>query len=148
MGRTLLDGLHEEVVASWTDLWPASGSWPPEMTARARVAGRTALEALLTVFEQGDLDEPALERVRAHVLAATSTLDEADELFRTVRVIGVGRLSDLLADRIGLSVEERWELQREAGALGPQLLGHREQLETGAIDALLAELRDSGPDLR
>jgi hypothetical protein len=148
VGTALLDDLHEQVVASWADLWPAAGSWSPQATMRARAAGRTALEALLTVFEQGDLDEPTLERVRTSVLAATRTLDEADELLRTVRVIGVGRLGDLLIERIQLSHEERWELQREASALGPALLGQREEPEARAIDALLAELERSGPDLR
>ncbi len=148
VGTALLDDLHKEVVASWTDLWPASSSWSSEVALRAQAAGRVALEALLTVFEQGDLDEPALERVRAHVLAATSTLDEADELLRTVRVVGVGYLGDLLAERIGLSHEERWELHREACVLGSELLGRREEPEVWAIDALLAELERSGPDLR
>jgi hypothetical protein len=144
----MIDDLQREVVASWTDLWPAARSWTPDRTERARAASRTALEALLTVFKQGDLDERTLGQVRTSVLGATESLDEAAELLQTVRVIGVGRLGDLLADRIQLSHQERWELQREASALGPEILGLREEPEARAIDALLEELERSGRDLR
>ena len=143
----LLDDLHEEMVASW-----------PDRTERARTACRIALEALLTIFEQGDLDERTLERVRSAVLTATSSPEEADELLRAVRAIGVGRLGDQLADRIQLSHEERWELQREASVLGPELLGLRKGPEAsargpgtadvGGLGTLLEELARSGPDLR
>lgn len=143
MGATLLNDLHKEVLASWVDLWPAATSW-----TRVRAASRVTLEALLVVFEHGDLDEYTLERVGERVLAGTSTLDEANELLRAIQVIGVGRLTDLLADRIGLTHEERWELQREASVLGPALLGLHEAPEAWAIDALLADLERSGPDLR
>jgi hypothetical protein len=148
VGATLLDDLQREVVASWTDLWPAARSWTPERAELARAASRVALEALLTVFEQGDLDEVTLGRVRNSVLAATDSFDEADDLLRTVRVIGVGRLGDLLAGRIQLTHEERWELQREATALGLDLLGKRDEPEPRVIDELLTELERSGPDLR
>ncbi len=148
VGTALLDDLQAEVIASWADVWPAASSWSFEATERARAASRTALVGLLTVFEQGDLDEPTGARVRADVLAATSTFDEADELLRTVRVVGLGLLSDLLAERVQLTLEERWVLQREASALGPELLGRREEPEPRLIDALLAELARSGPDLR
>ncbi len=133
-------------MASWVGLWPAKAL--RLRTLGGAVASRAALEALLALFEQGDLDECTLEHARGWVLAGTSTLDEADELLRTIRVVGVGRLAELLADRIGLTHDERWELQREASVLGPELLGDREEPGPRVIDALLAELERSGPDLR
>lgn len=145
-GAALLDGLQEEIVASWEGIWPARA--PRLRTSGGAVASRAALEALLTLFEQGDLDECTLEHARARVLAGTSTLDEADELLRTIRVVGVGRLTELLSDRIGLTHDERRELQREASVLGLELLGGREEPGHRVIDALLAELERSGPDLR
>ncbi|MGH8898317.1 MAG: hypothetical protein ACRDZ4_15180 [Egibacteraceae bacterium] len=147
VGALLLDDLQNEVVASWVGLWPASRAQRLR-TLSGAAASRAALEALLIIFEQGDLDERTLEHTRARVLAGTSTLDEAEELLRTIRVVGVGRLTELLADRIGLTHEERFQLQREASVLGPELLGRREEPEPRAIDALLAELERSGPDLR
>jgi hypothetical protein len=146
-GAALLDCLQEEVVASWVGLWP-SGRADHVQTLGGMTASRAALEALLVVFEQGDLDERTLKHTRAMVLAGTSTVDEADELLRTIRVVGVGRLTELLAERIGLTHEERFQLQHEASVLGPELLGRREEPEPWAIDALLTELERSGPDLR
>lgn len=147
VSAALLDDLHEQVVASWIDLWPTARAQRLRIVGGA-AASRAALEALLTVFEQGDLDEHTLEHARATVLAGTSTLDEADELLRTIRVVGVGRLTELLADRIGLTHEERFQLQHEASVLGLELLPRREEPQPRVIDALLAELERSGPDLR
>jgi hypothetical protein len=147
VGAALLDCLQEEVMASWVGLWPVERAQRLR-TLGGTAASRAALEALLTVFEQGDLDERTLEHTRATVLAGTSTVDEADELLRTIWVVGVGRLTELLVDRIGLTHEERFQLQHEASVLGPELLGSREEPEPRVIDALLAELERSGPDLR
>lgn len=134
-------------MSSWLGLWPAARAQRLQ-TLRGAAASHAALEALLIVFEQGDLDERTLEHTRAMVLAGTSTMDEADELLRTIRVVGVGRLTEVLVDRIGLTHEERFQLQHEASVLGPELLGLREELEPRMVDALLAELERSGPDLR
>jgi hypothetical protein len=147
VGAMLLDDLQEEVVASWVGTWPAPRAQRLG-TLSGAAASRAALEALLTVVELGDLDERTLEHTRRMVLKGTSSSDEANELLRTIRVVGVGRLAELLADRIGLTHEERFQLQHEASVLGPQLLGCREEPEPRAFDALLAELERSGPDLR
>lgn len=147
VSTALLDDLQEVVVAGWAG--PASPAKAQRVQALgSAVASRAALEALLTIFEQGDLDERALTHTRESVLAGTSTLDEADELLRTIRVVGVGWLTELLADRIGLTHEERFQMQREASVLGSELLGRREKPEPQVIDALLAELERSAPDLR
>lgn len=141
----LLDDLLVEVLAGW-----AEGSAPggaPHVSEHVRSASQAALQALVTVFEQGDIDEAASEQVRDRVLAATADPDEADELLRTIRIIGVGRLGDLLTERIKLTAEERWLLQREAWAIGSQLLGRREAPDPQTVEELLAELAREEVDL-
>ncbi|MDQ3973103.1 MAG: hypothetical protein M3276_01965, partial [Actinomycetota bacterium] len=74
--------------------------------------------------------------------------DDTEQLVRSVRVVGVETLAGSLAATIGLSHDERWQLQREASGFCEALLGIHEELDPAAYDALLAELQRSGPDLR
>ncbi len=148
VGAALLDELEEAIASSWVDLLPAAAGWGPAATTRARAASAAALRGLLTVFEQGDLDDRSWAEVRDEVYAGgRATPDEAAELLRTVRIVGVEVLADRLSYYLGLTHDERWQLQREASAFCAQLLGTRDELDATAVDTLLAELERSGPDL-
>jgi hypothetical protein len=148
VGTALLDELEEAVAESWHDLLPAAASWGPAATQRAKRATAAALRGLLHAIEQGDLDDQAWDALRREVMGSGyATPDEVAELLRSVRIVGVELLSDRLGYYIGLSHDERWQLQREASAFCDRLLRTREELHPQALDELLAELERTGPDL-
>lgn len=148
-GRKLLPELHRAVVDSWPDLLPAAADWSPQSARRARRAALAALEGILLAIEQGDVSDRTWKRLRDEVFAhEKGGRDDAEQLMRSVRVVGVETLARSLAATIGLSHDERWQLQREASGFCEALLGIHDELDPAAYDALLAELQRSGPDLR
>lgn len=146
--RSVLPRLQRAVTASWPDLLPASDGWRQASMRRARAASRAALEGLATALEQGDLDDQSWERIR-HVVHGQghASSDEAGELLRTVRVVGVDALADELAGLVGLAEQERFALQREAAVYCERLLGDAEEMDQRAYDEMLAVLEREGPDL-
>ena len=148
LGWGLFDDLERAVRESWTDLMPVSRHWPPASQQRARAATYAALRGMLMVFEQGDLDDRTWTELREVLLAhGHATVEEAADLLRAVRIVAVDLLSRRLARQIGLTHEEEWQLQREASAYCADLLGVREEIDSDAVDVMLAELERSGPDL-
>jgi hypothetical protein len=102
---------------------------------------------MLIVFQQSDLDDVTWEHTRATVYAnGRATDDEVEDLLRSVRVVAVERLGDILSEEIDFSWQERWELQREAAGFCAELLGRRDELDAEALDGMLAELELNGPD--
>ncbi|MGH3665700.1 MAG: hypothetical protein ACRDU8_06375 [Egibacteraceae bacterium] len=147
--EAMLVDLERAVRESWTDLMPASSTWPPASQQRARAATKAALEGLLATFEQGDLDDRTWTELRDVVFAhGHATPEEAADLLRAVRIVAVDLLAQRLAADIGLTHEERWQLQRETSAFCADLLGVREEIDSSAVDQMLAELERTGQDLR
>lgn len=147
-GRKVLPVLHRAVVASWPDLMPASTAWSGAATTRARAAARSALSAMIELFGQGDLEDRAWAAVRREVLAdGRATAEEAADLVRTVRVIGVELLAKHLEEEVGLTRDERWQLQQEAAAFCDAVVGERPEPDAEAFDRMLADLHAQGPDL-
>lgn len=146
--RSVLPRLQRAVTTSWPELLPASEAWRKASMRRARAASRAALEGLATVLEQGDLDDLSWERIRdlTHGQGHASS-DEAAELLRTVRVVGVDALADELARLVGLTEQERFTLQREASVYCERLLGGVEEMGDRAYDEMLALLEREGADL-
>lgn len=148
MGNALLEEMEEAVVDSWQDMLPAAAQWRPDEFARATAASAAALRGLLIAFQQGDLDDQSWTAVRDAVFAhGLINHEEAADLLRSVRIVGVEVLADRLSYYIGMAHEERWQLQREAAAFCVTLLGNREELDPATFDHLLDELQRSGPDL-
>lgn len=140
--------MQEAVVDSWRDMLPASAMWRPDELERARAASEAALRGLLKAFQQGDLDDRSWTELRNVVFAdGRITPEEAAELLRSVRIVGVEVLADHLIADIGMAHEERWQLQREASAFCMTLLGTREELDPSRFDQLLNDLQRSGPDM-
>ena len=148
VGAALLEEMEEAVVDSWRDMLPVAATWRPDELARARAASGAALRGLLVAFQQGDLDDQSWTELRDAVFAhGRITHEEAADLLRSVRIVGVEVLADRLSYYIGMAHEERWQLQREASAFCLTLLGNREELDPATFDQLLLELQRSGPDL-
>ncbi|MPZ72126.1 MAG: hypothetical protein GEU74_02655 [Nitriliruptorales bacterium] len=148
VGTALLQEMESIVEDSWNDMLPASRNWRPDERARAQSASRAALRALLTAFQQGDLDDQTWADLRDVVFAqGRISNEEAADLVRSVRIVGVEVLADRLSHNIGIGHEERWQLQREASAFCVTLLGDREELDPSTFDQLLTDLERSGPDL-
>ena len=140
--------MEEAVVDSWRDMLPAAALWRPDEMARARAASAAALRGLLVAFQQGDLDDQSWADVRDAVFAyGRISHEEAADLLRSVRIVGVEVLAERLSYYIGMAHEERWQLQREAAAFCVTLLGNREELDPSTFDQLLDDLQRSGPDL-
>jgi hypothetical protein len=143
----LLPDIERAVVDSWPDMLPASAAWTEEIAAHARSAVRAALRGLIGVMAQGDLDDETWGHVQDEVSAnGQITHDELEELLRTVRVVGVELLSDGLRRTVGLTTDERWALQAQAGWLFEQLSGGGEEIDAHRITDLLARLQHDGPD--
>lgn len=148
MGAALIGDMQDAVVDSWSDMLPASASWRPDELARAKAASEAALRGLLTAFQQGDLDDRSWTELRNVVFAGGRiSAEEAAELLRSVRIVGVEVLADHLIRDIGMAHDERWQLQREASAFCMTLLGSREELDPARFDQLLNDLQRSGPDM-
>lgn len=147
--RRAVPDVLEPLAASWRWLVPSSPGWSRKAHERARHAALATLEGLATVLEQGDLDEAGWERVRTALAGdGHATPVEQEELLRSVRVVGLARLSDILTAEAGLTREERWTLQQEVAAYMTALLGAREEPGEEAYRSMLAELERRGPDLR
>lgn len=148
VGSALLGEMEEAVVDSWKDLLPASASWRPDELARARAASGAALRGMMTAFEQGDLDDRTWAQLRDTVFGhGRISQEEAADLLRSVRIVGLEVLAERLTYYLGMAHEERWQLQREASAFCLTLLGNREELDSSTFDQLLDDLQRSGPDL-
>lgn len=148
-GSAQLDAILDAIERSWVELLPAAATWDAPRRQQAREAARTALLGILDTVVQGDLDDATWRRTRRAVYGGGRTShDEAAELVRSVRVVGVELLADTLERGVGLSQDERWELQRQAAIYVEDLLGDRPEISSEAVDALLGELSESGPDLR
>lgn len=146
--RKAVPRAQRATTASWADLMPASADWGVASTRRARTASRVALEALAMVLEQGDLDDRTWERTRHTVHAeGRATTEQAAELLRTVRVVGVEVLADALEKEAGLTPSERWQLQQEASAFFDRLLDESPELDPESYSEMLTTLERSGPDL-
>lgn len=148
IAATTLGELHLEVTESWTALMPAATAWTAEQRARADAAVSATLQALTVVMVQGDLEERQWERTQRAVHGqGHATLPEVDDLLRTVRVVGVGRLLDTLQRWGGLRPDERLLLKHEAEDFADRL--HRPPVEVSlaTVDALLVQLEAAGPDL-
>ncbi len=147
-GAAIRTEIEAAVTDSWADLLPAAESWTEASTARARAASTATLQGLLLAFEQGDLDDRRWSDLRATAFGhGHANADEVADLLRTVRIVGVELLADRLEALVGLTHDERWQLQREAAAFCEQLVGVGEDLDPAALDMMLAELERSGPDL-
>lgn len=148
VGSALIAEMEEAVFDSWKDMLPAASQWRPDEVARAKAASSAALRGLLTAFEQGDLDDQSWTRLRDVVFGhGRISHEEASDILRSVRVVGIEVLAERLTHYIGMAHEERWQLQREASAFCLTLLGAREELDPSRFDQLLADLLRSGPDL-
>jgi hypothetical protein len=148
-GIALLAELEAAVIDSWGDLLPAAQTWDPPARARAEAAARHALCALLELLGQGDLSEQAWTAAREAIFAhGHATREEAEELLRSVRVVGIDLLAGGLTERIGLTHDERWQLQQHAAAFADEILGAGDELDGASVEAMLAELQRSGVDLR
>jgi hypothetical protein len=147
--RRVLPDLLEHIAASWRWLVPSSPGWSRNAHERAREAARATLEGLATILEQGDLNEHGWERV-SNALAGEghATPIEQEELLRSVRVVGLERLNDILVAEAGLTRDERWTLQQETAGYIETLMGGREEPGEEAYRTMLAELEGRGPDLR
>ncbi|MGI8575495.1 MAG: hypothetical protein ACR2MA_09165 [Egibacteraceae bacterium] len=148
-GVDLLDEVHAVAEQRWVDFQPASRDWPPAARERVWTAVRAAVTGMLTVFVDGDLDDrgwqTTLTAVRGHgEFDATQTAD----LVRIVRIVAVELLLRRLTQEVGLTHDERWELQRRASVYCEELLGTGEEVPAEAVTALLSELRASGIDVR
>lgn len=142
-----VDEAVRAVVDSWPDLMPVALGWSQASHTRARAAVRACLDGIVGVLAQGDLDDRTWARTHRLVFAdGHATLDEAAELVRTVRVTGVDVLMRRLEADCGLSADERWILQGEIGGFCEQLVGQEDDVEPGAVDALLATLEADGAD--
>jgi hypothetical protein len=143
-----LPDLHQAVVRSWDDLLPAAAGWALEQRRRAHAAAEAVLHALGCVIAQGDLDEETWTRTRDALYSrGHATPDEAAELLRTVRIVGVEALILRLDEQAQLSAEERWTIQLEAHDLFEQLQRTRAEVDASTVDALLATLEADGQDL-
>ena len=148
VGAALLGEMEEAVVESWGDMLPAAETWRPDERARAEAASNAALRGLLVAFQQGDLDDRRWAELRDVVFGhGRISAEEASDLLRSVRIVGIEFLADRLSHYIGMSHEERWQLQREASAFCMTLLGSREELDPSTFDQLLSDLQRSGPDM-
>lgn len=156
--------VQQAVVASWWSLVPAAAEWDAEQREDARAASEAVLRSLITVLYQGDLDVESIERTRALVFERGRAGGETGEqLLQSVRVVGLDLLATRLGEMVGLSPEERWQVQQEAAALCDTVLGtdHRdapgpagsqglqdEPSEADIHEVLLAELEQAETDLR
>lgn len=148
MGTALIGDMQDAVADSWSDMLPASSAWTPEEKTRAEAASEAALRGLMTAFRQGDLDDRTWRDLREVVFAGGRiSAEEAADLLRSVRIVGLEVLADRLVADIGMAHEERWQLQREASAFCMTLLGSREELDPSRFDQLLSDLQRSGPDM-
>lgn len=148
MGAALIGEMEEAVVDSWSDMLPAASQWRPEELARAKAASSAALRGLLTAFQQGDLDDRAWTDLRNVVFGhGRISFEDAADLLRSVRIVGIEVLADRLLHYIGVTHEERWQLQREASSFCMTLLGNREELDPSTFDQLLSDLQRSGSDM-
>jgi hypothetical protein len=149
MGRALLPQLQAAVVESWSDLLPAAAQWSEPSFARATRASRAALEGMIRMFEQGDLDDRSWSALRDVVHGqGHATPDEVAELLRTVRIVGVELLTSRLEERLGLGHDELWELQEQAHTFCREIVSTRDEPDLASLDRMLADLERSGPDLR
>jgi len=147
--RRAVPSLLKAVANSWRWLIPASLGWSRKAHQRAQTAGLATLEGLATMLEQGDLDEVAVKGIRTALAAeGHATPVEQEELLRSVRVVGLARLSDILTTEVGLTREERWTVQQEVAAYVATLLGTREEPGEEAYRTMLTDLERRGPDLR
>ena len=148
VGAALLGEMEDAVVESWGDMLPAATAWRPEERARAEAASSAALRGMLTAFQQGDVDDRSWSDLRNVVFGQGHISgEEASDLLRSVRIVGIEFLADRLSHYIGMTHEERWQLQREASSFCMTLLGSREELDPSTFDQLLADLKRSGPDM-
>lgn len=148
VGAALLGEMEEAVVDSWSDMLPAAAHWRADELARAKAACAAALRALLVAFQQGDLDDQSWADLRDVVFGhGHISHEEAADLLRSVRIVGVEVLADRLSTFIGMAHDERWQLQREASSFCQTLLGNREELDPSTFDQLLSDLQRSGPDM-
>lgn len=146
--RRALPEVLEPVAASWRWLVPSSPGWSRKSHERARNAALAALEGLATVLEQGDLDEAGWGRVCTALAGeGHATQVEQEELLRSIRVVGLERLSTILTAEAGLTREERSAVAQEVGAFVETLLGAREEPGEEAYRRMLAELERTGGDL-
>ena len=144
-GRRLLPALLDAVVESWDDLLAEAASWTPDERRAAREATAVALDGMMDVFERGDLAETWWTRVREAVLRGRDR-EVAAELLRSARLVAVDLLAEHLDKTGGLTLDARWELQREAAVFCDALLGVRSEPDPAAFDELLVDLERSGPD--
>ena len=148
VGAALLGEMEEAVAESWADMLPVATTWRPDERARAEAASAAALRGMLKAFQQGDLDDRSWSDLRDVVFGhGHISVDEASDLLRSVRIVGIEFLADRLAHYIGVTHEERWQLQREASSFCLTLLGSREELDPSTFDQLLSDLQRSGPDM-
>lgn len=148
VGAALLGEMEDAVVESWSDMLPAASAWRPDERVRAEAASSAALRGMLIAFQQGDLDDQSWTDLREVVFGqGRISAEEASDLLRSVRIVGIEFLADRLTHFIGMTHEERWQLQREASSFCMTLLGSREELDPSTFDQLLSDLQRSGPDM-
>ena len=148
VGAALVGEMEDAVVESWDDMLPASAQWRPEEVERAKAASSAALRGMLVAFQQGDLDDRAWAELRNVVFGhGRISFEDASDLLRSVRIVGIEVLADRLIHYIGMAHEERWQLQREASSFCMTLLGSREELDPSTFDQLLSDLQRSGSDM-
>jgi hypothetical protein len=143
-----LPDLHQAVVESWCDLMPAAATWQVNQRRRAHAAARAVLAGLAVVIAQGDLEETEWRRTRETLYGrGHATPDEVDELLRSVRIVGVEGLLEILTEEAGLLPDERWTLQLQAHTFSEQLHRNRDEVDPANVQALLAHLESEGADL-
>jgi len=145
----LIGVAHKAVVASWPDLMPVANTWRPASVKRAKASARAALEGIVPLVIQGDLDDRSWDQTREVVWGqGKASREEVAELLRSVRVVGVELFGEHLEETVGLTHAEHWSLQQLISSYCDDLLGDHEEVEGSAYTETLAELEQSGPDIR
>ena len=105
------------------------------------------LLVLALVVEQGDVDDMTVTRLRSEVVehAAVSGVDST-ELLRTARLELVEALTTGARAADALGSEDRWQIQLETASFCSELLEERSLATPGAVERVLVELEESGPD--
>lgn len=146
--RDAIPDLERGVVESWSDTWPASNGWSAERRRRATAAARVTLEGIVTVFQHGDLDDRSWASARESIYARVSTNpDDADELVRSVRIVGIDALLRYLGTSLRISPDERWTFEQSADAFCSQVRGAPDDIDPAAIDQLLTTMQAESPDI-
>lgn len=124
------------VVRAWPQLVPASAGWSRGTAERAREALRAVVAGLVVVLSRGGLDAHTESEVRRGLAA----VPESARVLRSVLMIGVERLAQILAAEAALTRHERRWLTGESGAYLDGLQGPPPPIAAAVLRTVLADL--------